>query len=260
MGLRYMDKKLLSIPNKIDKNKIKSYLKQNINIIIAFCSYFFSFLLLEQIINNNISNKIGVEYVLIIYSISAMFTALGYISYSIVNNKINNRKSYQWILGILFGITNILNIILNGKICIITSLLSSYLLGIIGANLLYQLSLNSITNRHIGKTIGISITIALILQIIVYKLITNIIILSITITIGSLISIIFMIKNKNIDENIKLFKKDETLSKNDFILPIFTVIIISIIIGLQDGVITYIDSIGKINVYGLPRIFYIIGM
>lgn len=242
-------------------HKIQEVIRKNVSF---FTLYFFSFLLVEQIINDNISIKLGEEFVVVVvYAISILFTGLGYISISLFDKIKAKSKIIRLIMEIIFILSIFLDLILNGYICIVFSILTTFSFGYIGAYVHLKLSQLLLNNNNSGKIIGSNIAIALIVQILFYNLIQNNYLLLSIVVIASII--LFKQLNDNKTEEIKptLYSNAKTgivISKADKIISIITVAVISIIIGLQDGVITYIDSIGKINVYGIPRIFYIIGI
>ena len=227
-----------------------------------FILYFFSFLLVEQIINNNIGLKLGEEYVVIVYAVSIFFTGIGYISLSVFNSTKIKPKTIRLIIEILFIVSMILNLILNGYICILCSIIITFSLGYIGAYVHWKLAQSLLDKNNSGKVIGACIAIALIIQIIFYNLIqNNYLLLSIVLLASFILFILINKSEKEIKQILSICKqKNLEVSREEKIIAIITVAVISIIIGLQDGVITYIDYIGKINVYGIPRIFYILGI
>ena len=242
--------------------KLQEIIKRN---TFLFILYFFSFLLIEQIINDNIYFKLGEDVVVIVYAISIFFTGLGYISLSVFNRIKIEPKKIRLIIEILFVCSMILNLILNGYICILCSILITFSFGYIGAYVHWKIAKSLLNNNNTGKIIGVCIAIALIIQILCYNLIQNNYLLLSIVIIASLILFRQINKNEIYEKQIKQIpgfniQKNPEVSREDRIISIITVAVISIIIGLQDGVITYIDSIGKINVYGIPRIFYIIGI
>ena len=242
--------------------KLQEIIKRN---TFLFALYFFSFLLVEQIINDNIYFKFGEEFVVIVYAISIFFTGLGYISLTVFNRTKIKPKTIRLVIEILFMLSMVLNLVLNGYICILCSILVTFSFGYIGAYVHWKISQSLSNESNSGKIIGIYIAISLIVQILFYNLIQNIYLLLSIILIASLILFKQLEKNEFSNKEIKQIsdnniKKDLEINKTDKMVSIITVTVISIIIGLQDGLITYIDSIGKINVYGIPRIFYIIGI
>ena len=242
-------------------HKIQKIIRKNVSFFIL---YFFSFLLVEQIINDNISIKLGEELVVVVYAISILFTGLGYISLSLFDKIKVKSKTIRLIMEIIFILSIFLDLILNGYICIVFSILATFSFGYIGAYVHLKLSQLLLNNNNSGKIIGSNIAIALIIQILFYNLIQNNYLLLSILVIASIILFKQLNDNKK-EEEIKQTLASNTktgivVSKADKIISIVTVAVISIIMGLQDGVITYIDSIGKINVYGIPRIFYIIGI
>ena len=242
-------------------HKIQKIIRKNVSFFIL---YFFSFLLVEQIINDNISIKLGEELVVVVYAISILFTGLGYISLSLFDKIKVKSKTIRLIMEIIFILSIFLDLILNGYICIVFSILATFSFGYIGAYVHLKLSQLLLNNNNSGKIIGSNIAIALIIQILFYNLIQNNYLLLSILVIASIILFKQLNDNKK-EEEIKQTlasntKTGKVVSKADKIISIVTVAVISIIMGLQDGVITYIDSIGKINVYGIPRIFYIIGI
>ena len=239
--------------------KIQEILKRE---KFLFGLYFFLFLLIEQVINDNIGTKFGEEFVLIVYAISLFFAGLGYISLSVFKKTKVKPKIIRLIIEIIYVFSIFFNFKLNGYICIICSILVTFSFGYIGAYVHWKFAQILLNKDNPGQIIGTSIAIALIIQILFYNLIQNNYMSLCIILVASLVLF------KQLDENEREIKqisdtnikKISEFSKEDKIISILTVAVISIIIGLQDGVITYIDSIGKINVYGIPRIFYIIGI
>lgn len=238
--------------------KISLFFKNNIKEILIFFTYMFSFLLMEQIINKNIYAKLGENYVVPIYAVCILFTAIGYILFSVSKKIKIKERVFSAIIELVFILSMILNIVAkNGYLCIVLSMLSTLTFGYLGAKVHFILSQNLNGSNVAGKVIGISLTIALLLQIIIYNSISNVHLLLGVICLFSILLFILLINEKS-TKKFEVIVKNK-ISKYDLIIPITVVALISIMIGLQDGVITDLDSKGYINVYGLPRITYIIG-
>lgn len=229
-------------------------IKKNKNEMLSFSIYMFCFLLIEQIINDNIGIKLGNNFVLIIYSISIFFTGLGYLSLSLFNK--TNKKTINIIMEILFITSIILNYIFHNYLCILFSIMTTFSFGYIGANVHWKISQSLSNSKTIGKTIGISTSTALALQMFVYNLIKNSSLLIIIIIIMTLLLFRKLDNIKTINLKPNEFKKN----KIHKLIPIIIVAVISIILGLQDAIITSMDSLKHINVYGIPRLFYIVGI
>ena len=229
---------------------------KNKNEMIVFSIYMFCFLLIEQIINDNIGIKLGNDFVLFTYSISIFFTGIGYLSLSVFNKFKLNKKFFQFIILLMFIISIVLILILDGYLCILFSLLTTFFFGYIGAYVHWKISQSLFNSKNVGKTIGISTSCALVLQIFIYNIIKNKFLFIGIIIIMTLV--LFKFLNNIVDANIKSinFKKN----KVNKLIPIITVAIISIIFGLQDAIVTSMDSLKHINVYGIPRLFYILGI
>ncbi|MDO5569706.1 MAG: helix-turn-helix transcriptional regulator [bacterium] len=235
---------------------MKSLLENNKNVIIIFLTYMFSFLLTEQIINKNIYDVLGDNYVVHVYAICILFTAIGYLLFGLLKN----RKSFLIISELAFIICMIANIIFqSGLLNVVYSILSTLSFGYIGGSVHFQLSQNLSNKKDAGKIIGFSLAIALILQYFSYNYIENNHFL-LGIIIASSIVLLIVILNKSASNCIINEDKKKKTCMSFLIFPIVVVAIISIICGLQDGVITSLDAKGYMNVYGIGRFSYIIGI
>lgn len=228
--------------------------KYNKKIIIIFLTYMFSFLLTEQIINKNIYVVLGDNYVVHIYAICILFTAIGYLLFSILKNK----KLFLLISELVFIICMSTNVIFqSGLLNVLLSILSTMSFGYIGGCVHFQLSQKLSNKKDAGKIIGFSLAASLILQYFAYNYIKSNYLLLGVIFVSSIILIITLL-NKSNDSNI--IKENKKISPSTLIFPIVVVAIVSIICGLQDGVITSLDAKGYMNVYGIGRFSYIIGI
>lgn len=231
-------------------------IKKNINEIIIFSIYIFCFLLIEQVINDGIVIKLGNDVVLLTYSISIISTGLGYVSLCLLNKLKIRKELLNFLMRILFILSFFLNFISKGYLCILFSALSTFSFGYIGAYVHWKISESLFNSKKIGEVIGISTSFALILQMLIYNSVKNE---------GILISIIvfmsfFLFKKISDFRVVPSLKEEYKINKINILIPIITVAIISIIVGIQDSIITSMDSMSHINVYGIPRIFYILGV
>ncbi len=235
---------------------MRSLFNNNKNIMIVFLTYMFSFLLTEQVINKNIYTILGDNYVVHIYAICILFTAIGYLLFGLLKA----RKLFLIISEIVFIICMSANVIFqNGLLNIVFSALSTLSFGYIGGNVHFQLSQKLSNQNNAGKIIGFSLATSLILQYFSYNYIKNNYLLLGVIFIASIILFTFLFKKSDTNYIVKDNKKKK-VSMLSLLLPIVIVAIISIICGLQDGVITSLDAKGYMNVYGIGRFAYIIGI
>lgn len=233
---------------------MRSLFKKNKNVVAIFLTYMFSFLLTEQIINKNIYDLLGDNYVVHIYAICILFTAIGYIFYGLLKNK----KCFLIISELIFIICMSVNIIFqSGLLNVVVSIISTLSFGYIGGSVHFQLSQKLSNKRDVGKIIGFSLATALILQYFSYNYIENNYLLLGAIFTSSIVLLITLLNKPNENNTNENNKK---ISKSTLIFPIVVVTIISIICGLQDGVITSLDAKGYMNVYGIGRFSYIIGI
>ena len=236
--------------------KMKNLVKNNKNIIIIFLTYMFSFLLTEQVINKNVFVVMGANYVVHIYAICILFTAIGYLLFGLLKAK----KIFLIISEVIFIICMSTNIIVqSGVLNVLFSILSTLSFGYIGGKVHFQLSEKLGNQNDSGKTIGFSLATALILQYFTYNYIKNNYVLLGIILVSSIILFIFLIKKGTVNVNEEKIN-NKKFSSSIFVIPIVIVIIISIICALQDGVITSLDAKGYMNVYGIGRFSYIIGI
>lgn len=215
---------------------------------IRFSLYFFSFLTSESIINNFASDLFGVDKVNYIYAIGLLFTALGYILFSLIKD-----KKYGY-LGQVFALLSLFGIFKSANSWLF--LLSAYVLlvslGYLGGYIHYALSF-LINEKHFSIKVGICAACGILLQYLLQNHLDNLIECCL------IISFIFLMPYK---ETLKdhVNNKEDVSIKSLVKIVIISISIMSIILGFQDSFLTLENAKGEVLLFSEVRLMYAVGL
>lgn len=223
-----------------------------------FGLYFFVFLLTESLINERAVIVFGASNVNYIYAFGLIFTALGYLAFSIKKNETNKKK------GIIFESLAFLSIIGTIEInASIPFLLFSYIclfsLGYIGGLIHFETSLE-LTRKNFSLYLGISSMFGIILQFITQNigLSNNGYLIIIELVLVFIVLLSLHNKSDNTPkESIKMSKI--TISIRTWVY-IASVAIMSLILGFQDSIIVIKNANGELSLFSYVRLFYALGL
>jgi len=227
-----------------------------------FGLYFFIFLLTESIINEKAALVCGATSVNYIYAIGLIFTALGYLLFSLLK-RITAKQSI--IISETIVILSLIGVAAANSpyLLIALSYLGLISLGYTGGCIHYLLS-QTLYKKDFALHLGLCSTLAIIAQFIVQNIHMSINGILIFLIITTLILVVISINlNKSIDttsdDSNVFYLSGISISLRTWIY-IAAVAIMSVILGFQDSIIVTKNASGELQLFSYVRLFYAIGL
>ena len=233
---------------------------------VCFSSCFYAFMLIESFVNERSVEIMDCNIVNMVYTLGLVFTGLGFLSFSFLCKIYKSEKSKKIIMLINCTLSLLVNIILvlsNQPIVFLTSsMLALLLTGHISSYVYYIMAINFKDSKYTGRVIGIGMGIAIILQYIVQNLMPQSIIFIISILLSIICIICYLlinlkdINNKNATTNLFNIKSNDKMIK----VLIIAVILMSLVAGMIDSVLTTFNATKEYDIYNGVRLFYALGL
>ncbi len=244
--------------NKKHFNTLKPLFVQG----ISFSLCFFAFQLTEFTINDRAEILLGAKRVNLVYAIGIACTAVGFLSFSLLRKVFEGeyvRKMIVCMAGILsvFSSTTLL-ITENHILFLLCSFLALLCYGNIGGNIYYHFAMYFAKSKYAGRVIGIGMGIAVLLQFIVQ----NLFVANVAFIVSILTSVSFMIYyvvNPPKDwmfENPLPYSAENKTNRKEAMILILAVVLMSLVVGLIDGVVVAKHAQGSGSVSSNVRLFY----
>lgn len=233
---------------------------------ICFSLCFFTFMLIEAFINERSVIFFGCNVVNIVYTLGLVFTGLGFLSFSFLCKICKSEKLKKIIMFINCTLCLLVNIILalsnQPIVFLISSMLALLLTGNISSYIYYKMAINFKDSKYTGRVIGIGMGIAIILQYIVQNLMPQTIIFIISILLNIIFVIYYMFrKSKDINSNNVIANFYSIENNNKMIKAlIIAVILMSLVAGMIDSVLTSFNATKEYDIYNGVRLFYALGL
>lgn len=219
-------------------------------------------MLTESVINEKVAVICGISSVNYIYAIGLIFTALGYLLFSLLSNISTKRSIFiaeSIVLLSLIGLTTI-----NSPHFLITcSYLELTALGYTGGCIHYLLS------QHLGeKNFALNVGLCSMLGIIAQFIVQNILLATTGIFLILIITTLFLvvISIKTIKEPENAFTDLNAIYLSGIsintrtLIYIAAVAIMSVILGFQDSIIVTKNAAGELQLFSYIRLFYAAGL
>lgn len=244
------------------KNNVKSYFLSG----VFYALYLFCFLLTEFAVNVRSAELLGADSVNYIYSAGIFCTSLGYLSLHFSGKIIRGSFQRELLLALACCIylAGALTMHFTSVKSLFTaaSLISLFSFGSIGAYVHYSLSAALKSSKASGRIFGLSAAAATLLQFVMQNLLVTdaAFIISIVISVGILLIFIFRpIFAEPLQTDFRREENNKRL-RSDLVLLIAVVFMMSLVVGLNDGIITALHAKGKVNTASYSRLFYALGL
>lgn len=231
-----------------------------------FCICFFAFMLTEAFINERCAVILGSSAVNPVYTFGLVCTGLGFFSFSLLRRlckKEKSRKTVQTILGILcLGAAMVLLFADHPALFLTSSAAALLLTGHISGCVYYNTAMYFAASRYTGRMIGTGMGAAILLQFVVQNLIPQSVtfIISIILSVAFVMYFVITVPKDWILENPLPYSSD---AKKDFkktLLLIVAVVLMSLVAGMIDSVLTAFNAEKSYDIYGGVRLFYALGL
>ena len=233
---------------------------------LCFALCFFAFMLTEAFVNERCAVILGSSFVNPVYTFGLACTGLGFLSFSLLRRlckKEKSRKTAQTILGILcLGAALVLLFADQPALFLISSAAALLLTGHISGCVYYNTAMYFAGSRYTGRLIGTGMGAAILLQFVVQNLMPQ----SFTFIISIVFSVAFVMYFITkapwdwILENPLPYSSDTQKDFKKALLLIVAVVLMSLVAGMIDSVLTVFNAEKSYDIYGGVRLFYALGL
>ena len=233
---------------------------------LCFALCFFAFMLTEAFINERCAVILGSGAVNPVYTFGLVCTGLGFLSFSLLRRlckKEKSRKTAQIIIGVLcLGAALVLLFADHPALFLTSSAAALLLTGHISGCVYYNTAMYFAASRYMGRLIGTGMGVAILLQFVVQNLIPQSVtfIISIILSVAFVMYFVITVPKDWILENPLPYSSD---AKKDFkktLLLIVAVVLMSLVAGMIDSVLTAFNAEKSYDIYGGVRLFYALGL
>ncbi len=232
----------------------------------CFALCFFAFMLTEAFINQRSATLLGTNNVHMIYTSGLVCTGLGFLSFSALRRcckKERTRKIALCLIGLLCLTASLLLLITQEPVIFLICAEAALLLfGHIGGCVYYNSAMFFVHNQYLGRIIGIGMGIATLLQFLVQNFASHAIIFIISIFFSVAFVMYFIIRAPKdwILENPLPYSSDTPKNLKKVLPLIVAVVLMSLVAGMIDSVLTAFNAEKAYDVYSGVRLFYALGL
>ena len=233
---------------------------------LCFALCFFAFMLTEAFINERCAEILGSGAVNTVYTFGLVCTGTGFLSFPLLRKICKaekSRKAALLIVGVLcLGAAAVLLIADRPVVFLISAISALLLTGHIGGCVYYNTAMYFAGSRYTGRMIGVGMGTAILLQFIVQSLASQSVIFTIGIFLSMAFVMYFIIQapENRILENPLPYSSDDRKGCKTAISLIAAVVLMSLVSGMIDSVLTAFNAEKTYDVYSGVRLFYALGL
>ena len=233
---------------------------------VCFSLCFLAFMLAEASVNARAATLLSQGQVNAVYALGLICTGLGFLSFSLLRKLVGGeqgRKYAAFLAGALCVASAVLFLTtdqtalfsLGAALCLLSC-------GHIGGCVYYNHAMTFQGSSCTGRVTGIGMGFSVLLQFLIQSVISLEVIFLISM-IGSIFLVVFLMSRAPrdwvLDDPLPYSAENETPRRTALIL-LSAVVLMSLVSGLIDGVITAFDSAGTYDIYHGVRLFYVLGL
>ena len=233
---------------------------------LCFTLCFFTFMLTEAFINERCAVILGSDAVNIVYTFGLVCTGVGFASFSLLRRICKAEKSRKVVLlaiGALCLAAAAVLLIADQPGCFLAGSTAALLLtGHIGGSVYYNTAMYFAGSRYMGRTIGAGMGAAIFLQFVVQKLTPQSVVFMLSIFLSVAFVMYFIIRAPKdwILENPLPYTSDSRKDSKTAVALIVAVVLMSLVVGMIDSVLTAFNAEKAYDVYSGVRLFYALGL
>lgn len=233
---------------------------------LCFALCFFAFMLTEAFINERCAVILGSGAVNPVYTFGLVCTGFGFLSFSLLRRlckKEKSRKTAQIIIGVLCLGAAVVLLFADQPALFLTSSAAALLLtGHISGCVYYNTAMYFAASRYMGRLIGTGMGVAILLQFVVQNLIPQSVtfIISIILSVAFVMYFVITVPKDWILENPLPYSSDTKTDFKKVLLLIVAVVLMSLVAGMIDSVLTAFNAEKSYDIYGGVRLFYALGL
>lgn len=233
---------------------------------ICFGLCFFAFMLTETVINERCAVILGSRAVNPLYTFGLVCTGLGFLSFSLLRKICRAEKTRKAALigigALCLTAAAVLLTVEQPALFLVSAAAALLLTGHIGGCVYYNTAMYFAGSRYTGRMAGAGMAAAILLQFVVQKLATH----SATFLISLFLSVAFVMyfiiraPEDWILENPLPYSSDSGKGRKAALALIAAVVLMSLVSGMIDSVLTAMHAEQTYDVYGGVRLFYALGL
>ena len=232
----------------------------------CFALCFFAFMLTEAFINERCAVILGSNAVNIVYTFGLVCTGAGFLSFPLLRRICKaekSRKAALLIIGALCLAAAAALLVVEQPALFLASATTALLLtGHIGGCVYYSTAMCFSGSRYTGRMIGAGMGSAIFLQFVVQKLTTQsaVFLLSLFLSVAFVMYFIIRAPKDWILENPLPYSSDSRKDRKTVAALIASVVLMSVVSGMIDSVLTAFHAEQAYDVYSGVRLFYALGL
>ena len=234
-------------------------------LISVLAAYFFIFLLSELVINDHAAVVLGSSYVVGNYSIGIIFTALGYLAFALSRRLFEGEALRRGALaasGLIYlaSMSAILFFAPPSLFTVITCI-CTLSMGYMGGFVHYHAAVALQGSDCTGRVVGVSYFLAVTLQFVVqyFAETEHALLLCAAAGMALLFAVVLRPPRDWLFENPLPFERIPSAAPKELWVTVAIVALMSVLVGIFDGVLTSFHAAGELNLAGWPRLLLGIG-
>lgn len=233
---------------------------------ICFALCFFTFMLIEAYVNERCAVVLGSSSVNSVYTFGLVCTGAGFLSFSLLRKACKterSRKAALIVVGALCLAAAAVLLIADQPAVFLASATAALLLtGHIGGCVYYDTAMCFAGSRYTGRVIGAGMAAPIVLQFVVQNLISQSVVFMVGIFLSVALVMLFVIRvprNWIPGKPVQSFSDDRKYRKTAIAL-VAAVVLMSLVAGMIDSVLTAFNAERSYNIYSGVRLFYALGL
>ena len=233
---------------------------------LCFALCFFAFMLTEALINERCVDIFGSRSVNSVYTCGLVCTGVGFLSFPLLRRICKAetaRKTALLIIGVLCLAVTAGLLFARRPVPFLLSLTAAlFLFGHIGGCVYYNAAMYSSGSRYMGRMIGAGMGLAVFLQFIAENLAPQPVtfIISIFLSVAFVMYFIIRAPKNWIPENPLPYSSDSPKGSKTAVILIVAVVLMSLVAGMIDSVLTAFNAEKTYDIYSGVRLFYALGL
>lgn len=233
---------------------------------ICFALCFFTFMLIEAYVNERCAVVLGSSSVNSVYTFGLVCTGAGFLSFSLLRKACKterSRKAALIVVGALCLAAAAVLLIADQPAVFLASATAALLLtGHIGGCVYYDTAICFAGSRYTGRVVGAGMAAPIVLQFVVQNLISQSVVFMVGIFLSVALVMLFVIRvprNWIPEKPVQSFSDDRKYRKTAIAL-VAAVVLMSLVAGMIDSVLTAFNAERSYNIYSGVRLFYALGL
>lgn len=232
----------------------------------CFSLCFFAFMLTEAFINERCAVLLGGNAVHPVYTAGLVCTGLGFLSFSALRRlckKESTRKIALCLIGLLCLAVSLLLLMTREPVVFLVCAAAAMLLfGHIGGCVYYNSAMFFVDSRYLGRIIGIGMGAATLLQFFVQNFTSHAAVFLISLFFSVVFVLYYIIRAPRdwILENPLPYSADNSSDRRHAVILIAAVVLMSLVSGMIDSVLTAFNAAQTYDIYSGVRLFYALGL